>query len=164
MTRIYLSIGSNVERESNLRSGVRQLDDQFRLLILSSVYQTGAVGFEGEDFLNMAVGFDSDLPVEQLQGRIKAIEDVHGRARGLGKYISRPLDIDLLLYGDMIRHDDSIDVPRREILHHAFVLQPLSEIAPTRKHPETGLTYGESWRAFDASRQSIRRIEFSFGS
>ena len=164
MTRIYLSIGSNVERESNLRSGVRHLDDKFHLQILSGVYQTRAVGFEGEDFLNMAVGFDSDLPVEQLQSGIKAIEDVHGRARGLGKYVSRPLDIDLLMYGDLIRHDDFIDVPRREILYHAFVLQPLSEIAPTRKHPETGLTFGDSWRAFDASGQSIRRIEFSFDS
>lgn len=162
MTRIYLSIGSNIERESNLRSGVRELGRMFRPLTLSSVYRTQAIGFEGEDFYNMAVGFDSRLTVEQVQVRAKEIEDAHGRVRGTGKYTSRPLDIDLLLYGGLIRHTGSIDVPRQEILDHAFVLQPLCEIAPALKHPETGRSIGEMWERFDARWQPTRRIDFQF--
>jgi len=162
VNRIYLSIGSNIEREFNLRSSVRHLNEQFGPLTLSSVYRTRAIGFEGEDFYNMAVGLDSNLPVEQVQGTTKEIENTHGRQPGLGRFISRPLDIDLLLYGDMIRHTGSIDVPRREILHHAFVLQPLCEIAPTLRHPETRLSIEEMWRSFDASGQPSRRIEFQF--
>lgn len=163
MTRVYLSIGSNMEREYNLRSALRHLDEQFGPLTLSSVYQTGAVGFDGEDFYNMAVGFDTGLPLERVQGDIKKIEDVHGRQRGLGKYISRPLDIDLLLFGDMVRHAPSVDVPRREISHHAFVLEPLHEIAAGVRHPETGLTIAEMWRNFDAGGQTSHRLEFDFG-
>lgn len=162
MNRIFVSIGSNMEREFNLRSGVRHLNEHFGPLTQSGVYQTGAIGFEGEDFYNMAVGFDSNLPVEQVQDTIKEIENAHGRQRGLGKFTSRPLDIDLLLYGDMIRHTGSIDVPRREILYHAFVLQPLCEIAPALRHPETGLSIDETWRNFDASGQPSRRIDFHF--
>lgn len=163
MTRVYLSIGSNIERESNLRSGVHHLHDLFRPLTLSSVYRTRAVGFDGEDFYNMVVGFDSSLSLEEIQRAIKKIEGAHGRQRGFGRYVSRPMDIDLLLYGNRIQHSGPIDVPRREILHHAFVLEPLSEVAPDLRHPETGLTFGEMWRAFDASGQPSRRIDFEFG-
>ena len=163
MNRIYLSIGTNIEREFNLRSGIRHLDELFGPLVLSGVYQTRAIGFEGEDFYNMAVAFDSQLPVEQIQRMIKDIENAHGRKRGVGKFSSRPLDIDLLLFGDMIRHTGSIDVPRREILHHVFVLQPLYEIAPALRHPETGHSIDEMWRSFDASGQPSHRIDFQFG-
>lgn len=163
MNRIYLSIGTNIEREINLRSGIRHLDALFGPLVLSGVYQTGAIGFEGEDFYNMAVAFDSQLQVEQIQRMIKDIENAHGRKRGVGKFSSRPLDIDLLLFGDMIRHTGSIHVPRREILHHVFVLQPLCEIAPALRHPETGLSIDEMWRSFDASGQPCHRIDFQFG-
>ena len=162
MTRIYLSIGSNIERDANLRSCIQQLHEVFQPLTLSSVYRTRAVGFDGDDFYNMAVGFDSALPVEAVQACVRKIEDAHGRERLIRKYTSRPLDIDLLLYGDYKMHSGSLDVPRREILDHAFVLQPLCEIASSLRHPETGQSIGEIWQSFDATGQPTRRIDFDF--
>jgi 2-amino-4-hydroxy-6-hydroxymethyldihydropteridine diphosphokinase len=162
VTRAYLSIGSNIEREPNLRRCVRTLHELFRPLELSSVYRTRAIGFEGDDFYNMVVSFDTDLPVEALKARIREIEDAQGRVRRTEKFTARPLDIDLLLYGDMIRRKGLVDLPRPEILKHAFVLQPLCEIAPGLRHPETGRCIADIWDQFDASGQPTRRIDFDF--
>lgn len=162
MTRVYVSVGSNIEREHNLRSCIRHIKENFWPIALSSVYQTGAIGFEGDDFYNMTVGFDSALPVEDVHGILREIENTHGRERGKSKSGSRSLDIDLLLFGNLVRHGGPFDIPRREIVHHAFVLLPLSEIAADFVHPETGNTIGELWRSFDAGIEPIRKIEFYF--
>ena len=162
MTRVYLSIGSNIDRDINLRSCVRQIKEKYRRLTLSSVYQTRAIGFEGDDFYNMAIGFDSTLTVEDIHGALRKIESAHGRRRDADKLRPRPLDIDLLLFGNLVRHRDNLDIPRGEILSYAFVLLPLSEIAAGLIHPETGQAIGEIWRAFDAGDQPVRKIGFDF--
>jgi 2-amino-4-hydroxy-6-hydroxymethyldihydropteridine diphosphokinase len=162
VTRVYLSIGSNIDREINLRSCVRQIKENFRTLTLSSVYQTRAIGFEGNDFYNMVIGFDSTSKVGAIHTTLRKIEDAHGRRRGVDKLRPRPLDIDLLLYGDLVRHCDNFNIPRKEIVRYAFVLLPLSEIAAELIHPETGQAIGEIWRAFDAGSQPITKIELEF--
>ena len=162
MTRVYLSIGSNIDREANLRSCVRQIKENFQPLTLSSVYQTRAIGFEGNDFYNMAIGFDSTLKVETIHAILRKIEDAHGRRRGVDKLRPRPLDIDLLLYGDLVRRGDNLEIPREEIVRYAYVLLPLSEIAAKLTHPETEQAIGEMWRAFDAGSQPIKKIGFKF--
>lgn len=162
MTRVYLSIGSNIDREINLRSCVRQIKEKFGPLTLSSVYQTRAIGFEGDDFYNMVIGFDSTLLVDDIHGTLRKIEYAHGRWRGGDKLRPRPLDIDLLLFGDLVRHRDKLDIPRAEILSYAFVLLPLSEIAADLIHPETGQTIAELWRTLDAGDQPVRKIGFDF--
>ena len=162
MARVYLSIGSNIDREINLRSCVRQIKEKFRPLTLSSVYQTRAIGFEGNDFYNMAIGFDSTLKVEAIHATLREIEDAHGRRRDVDKLRPRPLDIDLLLFGDLVRYCDNLNIPREEIVRFAFVLLPLSEIAAELIHPETGQAIGEIWRDFDAGSQPIKKIGFEF--
>ena len=162
MTRVYLSIGSNIEREHNVRSSIVQLERLFSPLTLSSVYRSRAVGFEGEDFYNMVVGFDTNLSIANVHENLRKIENTHGRQRGIEKFSARPLDIDLLLYGEMVQHTASIDVPRSEIEQCAFVLLPLNEIAADLIHPETGQTIGSMWKNFKDKDQTIQKIEFKF--
>lgn len=162
MTRVYLSIGSNIEREHNLRSSVHQIGKLYAPLSLSSVYQSRAVGFDGPDFYNMVVAFDTDESLSEVYACLRGIEDAHGRLRGAEKYSSRPLDIDLLLFGDLMHGGSPFDIPRAEISRCAFVLLPLCEIAAETVHPETGRTIGDMWREFDAREQPIHKIDFEF--
>lgn len=162
MTSVHLSIGSNIERETNIKSAIHHLQKLFSPLTVSCVYQSKAVGFDGADFYNLVVGFDTTFSLDQIHDCLRGIEEAHGRKRGTSKYSSRPLDIDLLLFGDTVRHTEHIDVPRGEIGRYAFVLLPLSEIAHDIMHPETAQTIGEMWSNFDAVDQPIHRIQFEF--
>jgi 2-amino-4-hydroxy-6-hydroxymethyldihydropteridine diphosphokinase len=146
MPRVYLSIGSNIEREENLCSAVAELRQQYGSLMISPVYESQSVGFEGDDFYNLVVGFDTELSLDEVNVVLRGIEDAHGRVRGGEKFISRTLDLDILLYGEMVDHTPPRDIPRREITKNAFVLRPLSDIAGSLQHPETGETFADLWR------------------
>lgn len=160
MTSVYLSIGSNIDRERNIRSSISRLRELFGPLTLSSVYQSQAIGFDGADFYNLAVGFDTMSSVQDVHRNLRQIEEAQGRQRGAGKYSSRPLDIDLLLFGDMVQHTAHMDIPRIEIMQYAFVLLPLVEIAADVPHPEITQTLGEIWDNFDTSGQPIEKVYF----
>lgn len=160
MVRAYIGIGSNVDRDVNIRSGLRALAALGSAMLVSSVYESRAYGFAGDDFYNLAVALDTDLDAEILCDRLRHIEQQHGRQRNVPRFSSRTLDLDLLLYGDMVRHDELVDVPRRDILSCAFVLGPLAEIAGTLQHPESGIRIGELWQAFDRTDQRIWPVIF----
>ena len=96
MPRIWLSLGSNQARESSLRGAVRMLREAFGPLILSPVYESAAVGFAGDPFLNLVVGAETDWPIEAVQRRLREIEDAHGRVHGRDRFAPGTLDIDLL--------------------------------------------------------------------
>ena len=160
MPWVYVSIGSNIDRERNIETAVRELDDSYGPLTLSTIYESEPVGFAGDDFLNLVAGFDTDSAVETVITRLRAIEKACGRERQNSKEHSRTLDIDLLVYGDLSRHDDDIDIPREEIGIYAFVLLPLAEIAPEYKHPETGIPFGEMWRGFRGGEQQLWPADF----
>jgi len=147
MATIFLGLGSNESPEINLRLAVRELGARHGELALSPVYQSAAVGFEGADFLNLVARIQSDSSPLEICEEIELIHNLAGRVRGSDKWESRPLDIDLLLYNDLV--DDELRVPRDDILQFSFVLRPLSELAPEHVHPVTGRTFREHWQAFD---------------
>lgn len=161
MPTVFISIGSNINKKQNISGAVKALEARFGPLILSHVYESEAVGFDGDNFYNLAAAFDTDVSLEELDTILTEIEDRHGRRRAGERFTSRTLDLDLLLYGDLVRHDSGFDIPRKEILEFAFVLQPLAEIAPALRHPETGVSYAEMWQRFDKSRQKLWRAALS---
>jgi 2-amino-4-hydroxy-6-hydroxymethyldihydropteridine diphosphokinase len=145
MGRAFLSLGSNVDPEANLRSAIAALRARFGAIRLSPVYRTQAVGFEGAEFLNAAVVLEADHEPPALDAWLHALEDAHGRDRNAPRFGDRTLDLDLVLYDDRIVDGPGhLRVPRDE-LRHAFVLRPLAGIAPDAVEPRSGLTLAELW-------------------
>lgn len=157
MARVYLSLGSNIEPEKNLAAAIAELRARFGAIAVSPTYRYPAVGFDGPDFLNLAVGIDTDLEPQALNDWLHALEDRHGRRRDVPRYSSRTLDVDIVLYGDRVLDGaGNLEVPRRELLQ-AFVLQPLNDIAADAVHPLLQRRIGELWDAGTAiGRPGIR--------
>lgn len=158
MTRVYLGIGSNIDREASLCAGLDALETLLGPLALSPVYDSPAMGFSGDAFLNMVAGADTELPLAVLASRLRETETAHGRPAGAERYSPRRLDIDILTYGDLTGCIDGVELPRGEILEHAFVLRPLAELAPRERHPRTRQTFQELWQAFDQASQPLQRV------
>jgi 2-amino-4-hydroxy-6-hydroxymethyldihydropteridine diphosphokinase len=162
MATIFISLGSNIDREHNTRVGIYALRQVFGPLNLSSVYESESVGFDGDPFYNMVIACEVSTPVHETNQILREIEDANGRDRSGPKFSSRTLDLDLLLYDDLILDEDDLKLPRGEILKNAFVLWPLAEIAPHQIHPVAGVSYAELWDKFDKSRESLQPIDFVF--
>lgn len=157
MARVYLSLGSNIEPRRHLAAALDELRARFGTIDVSPAYRTRAVGFEGDDFLNLAVGLDTELEPEPLNEWLHALEARHGRRRDGPRFASRTLDVDIVLYDDRVaRGPGNLEIPRSELVQHAFVLQPMADLAPDVRHPLAGKTLAELWREFTGDRGAIR--------
>jgi 2-amino-4-hydroxy-6-hydroxymethyldihydropteridine diphosphokinase len=159
--RAWLSLGSNIEPRRHIRAALEDLRARFGELVVSSVFESEAVGCEGDNFYNLVVGILTDQPIDGLARQLRAIEDKQGRQRTANKYAPRTLDIDLLTYADQVVDEPGVILPRDEITRYAFVLLPLSEVAGSEIHPPSGLTYRELWENFDQRGQKLWRVELS---
>ena len=162
MAKIYISIGSNIDAEKNIRLAVHALEDHYGKLILSSVYESEAVGFDGDNFLNLVAAVKTEEDVHTVAATLRSIEDKNGRDRSGPKFSSRTVDLDLLLYDDLIIKEENLEIPRDEITKNAFVLLPLDEIASQLIHPVSGKTMCDHWLDFDKDSQKLWLIEFEF--
>lgn len=159
MTQGFISIGSNIDKEKYIPASLQALERHFGKLVVSSIYESEAVGFSGDTFYNLVVGFDSDLDVKEVAAQLRQIELDNGRIHGCKKFSSRTLDLDLILYGDLIINEGGLQIPRDEIERYAFVLEPLAEITPTLKHPVSHISYAELWEQFDKSDLKQKRVK-----
>ncbi|WP_114326769.1 2-amino-4-hydroxy-6-hydroxymethyldihydropteridine diphosphokinase [Candidatus Colwellia aromaticivorans] len=161
MANIYISLGSNVEREYHVQKGLNALavafDLPFEQLKLSSLFESEAVGFSGNAFLNMVIGIKTSLSVEQVAIKLRDIEFNYGRTNDAKKFSPRTLDLDLLLYDDLII-DSPAQLPRNEINRNAFVLWPLSEVAPQVVHPIIKQNYYTLWQNYDKNYQQLKIV------
>jgi 2-amino-4-hydroxy-6-hydroxymethyldihydropteridine diphosphokinase len=141
----YLSLGSNQRALEHLPRALEELAARFGKLLVSPLYRTPAVGFEGPDFYNAAVALESDLEPIELDAWLHALEDAHGRRRDVPRFSDRPLDIDIVFYDQrVLRGPGNLEIPRPE-LRHAFVLKPLADIAPDFEVPGDGRTLAQLW-------------------
>ncbi len=143
---VYVSLGSNIEPVTHLNRALALLAEHFGPVRRSAVYRNRAVGFEGDDFLNLVAGFRTDETPRTVSDVLADIEAKCGRTRGEAKFAPRTLDLDLLLYGDAVVSAGGIEVPRREIHEYAFMLKPLAELAGHRRDPVSGRAWADIWR------------------
>src|SRR5262245_4012871 len=149
MADAYVAAGSNVQPRASLAGALRLLAREFPGLRASRAFANAAVGFTGDDFINLVVAFPADLPTATLLERLKAVERACGRPPGAPKWGPRTLDLDLLLHGDAVGRVAGKTLPHPDLLTRAWVLGPLAELAPEVRHPVAGERIDALWRRFD---------------
>ncbi len=151
MPDVYVAAGSNVEPERYLARALELLSAAYPALRISPAYRNRAIGFEGEDFINLVVGFTTEDPVTHVRERLQAIESQCDRPPNAPKWAPRTMDLDILLYGDLVSSEPGYLLPRPDLLKRPYMLKPLADIAPDLMHPTAHKTIGELWREFDQS-------------
>jgi len=163
MSEVYVAAGSNVDPERHLRIAAKEIARVFPGARFSGAYRNAAVGFEGEDFINFVVGFSTELPVEAVVAELQRIEGLCGRTRDAPKWAPRSMDLDILLYGDLVCERPGLILPRPDLLKRPYMLGPMAEIAPQAPHPVQGLSMEQLWARFDRDAHPLTRIELPLG-
>jgi 2-amino-4-hydroxy-6-hydroxymethyldihydropteridine diphosphokinase len=161
MPRVFVAAGSNIEPEKNLALAVREMTTAFPDISFSPWYRNGAVGFEGDDFINFVAGFSTELPVHDVVKRLRVIEELCGRPREAAKWAPRSMDLDILLYGDLVCEEPGLKLPRPDLVKRPFMLRPMADLAPALTHPTLHVTIGELWQQFDQAAHPMTRVPAS---
>ena len=161
MTRVVLSLGSNINRQSNLKFAIDQIKNYFGDIERSPIYETTSVGFEGPSFYNLACAMVSNRELLEVREMLRGIESAAGRVRGRKSFNNRVLDIDVILFGDEDRGPE-FNIPRDEIEKYAYVLKPLSDLIPDGLHPITQQPFSAIWEAFDPGDQMLKVVNDHF--
>lgn len=161
-TPVALSLGSNIDRYYHVSRALDALAEEFGALVCSPVYESEAVGFDGNNFLNSVVLVHTRRALAEIGPVLKRIEDAYGRDRNGPKFSPRTLDIDVLTYDDIVGRHDGIDLPRKETARNAFVLKPMADILPETRMPGTDQTYAELWAAYPKNLQKLWRVPFEW--
>lgn len=158
---VYVAAGSNLDAPRNLALALAELERDFGALSVSHAYRNAAVGFEGPDFINLVVGLRTRLGVHAVIESLRRIERLCGRPADAPKWAPRTLDLDILLYGDLICDEAGLILPRPDLPRRAYMLGPLADIAPALKHPTAGKAIGELWAEFDRAAHPLHRVELA---
>ena len=153
MADIYIAIGSNEQPLHNIGKALSMLADHCKLIRESPWYASPAVGSAEGQFVNLVIGAETELVPAELIVALKSIERMCG-----GLPTNQILDLDLLLYDDLVLNEGAIRVPRDDIEKFAFVLKPLAELAPELHHPVLGKTYAEMWLTSDLDAASLKLV------
>lgn len=159
MAKVFLGLGSNIDAPLHIRRALAALEQQFGSLQVSPIYESEAVGFTGNNFLNLVVAINTDLSVAQLHAALRKIENANGRDRSAPKFSGRTLDIDILMYDDCVGDVGGVALPRDEIVKNAFVLKPLCDLAPELLHPQYKKSMVQMWDEYDKTKQRLWQVE-----
>ena len=161
MTPAYLGLGSNVgDRRGHLTAAARLLPERgVNVLASSSVYETEPVGLvlDQRDFYNACLRVDTDVGPEQLLDECKAVERALGRAPGGVRHGPRPIDVDVLLFGDSAFSSERLTLPHPEVTSRRFVLMPLLELDPALTLP-SGERLSDALAALGGEGQEVLRV------
>ena len=149
MPKVYVAAGSNIDPQANLAQAQFELARIFGSLTVSPWYRNAAVGFVGQDFINFVFGFETALDVHDIQLQLRAVESLCGRPPNAPKWAPRAMDLDILLYGDLVLDEPQLQLPRPDLLVRPYMLGPLADIAPQLPHPTQGCSIAQLWAAFD---------------
>jgi 2-amino-4-hydroxy-6-hydroxymethyldihydropteridine diphosphokinase len=155
MADVYVAAGSNVEPEENLARALDELEQAFGQLAISPAYRNPAVGFAGADFINLVVGFHTADTPTQVKQTLERIEALCGRPRGAPKWAPRTMDLDILMYDQLVSDEPGLVLPRPDLLRRAFMLKPLADLAPELLHPTQQRTIGELWAQFPGADHTL---------
>lgn len=158
---VFVAVGSNIEPHRNLRRALDGMRACFGPLQVSPAYRNRAVGFEGDDFVNLVVGFDTDQSVDSVRTQLQAVEADCGRPREAPKWAPRSMDLDLLLFGDLVIEQPTLTLPRPDLVRRAYMLKPLADLVPDLVHPTLHKTIAQLWREFDAEGHEMREVTLS---
>jgi 2-amino-4-hydroxy-6-hydroxymethyldihydropteridine diphosphokinase len=159
MPAIYVAAGSNIDPMRNLRTAINAIKRRVGDIQISRAYRNAAVGFEGPDFINLVIGFEAELTLTEVMSILQAVEGLCGRPRNAPKFEPRAMDLDVLLFGDMICATHAITLPRPDLIKRAYMLGPLAELAPQRVHPTLRRTIEDLWQGFDQSAHPLTVVE-----
>ena len=158
MSTAWLGLGSNVNAEANIRAGIEELRGEFKNITLSPTYASTAVGFDGDDFINLVARIETDMHPLELRHYLRNLEDRYGRKRDVAKFSDRSLDIDILLYDDLVLLSPVLEIPRAEILKFSHVLKPLADLEPDLVHPTELKPMSEIWETSGLNGDSLRAL------
>jgi len=147
MSTAWLGLGSNINAEANIRAGINELKETFENVSLSPAYISTAVGFDGDDFINLIARVETGMQPIELRLYLRNLEDRYGRKRNVPKFSDRSLDIDILLYDDLVLLSPVLEIPRAEIMKFAHVLKPLADLEPDLVHPSELRTIAQIWES-----------------
>jgi 2-amino-4-hydroxy-6-hydroxymethyldihydropteridine diphosphokinase len=158
MPRVFVAAGSNIDPERNLRTAAEELRRSFPGIRFSPWYRNSAAGFDGADFINLVGEFTTDLPVREVLSRLHRIEELCGRPRDAARWAPRSMDLDVLLYGDLVCDEPHLKLPRPDLLKRAYMLGPLADLAPELMHPTENTTIEDLWSRFDSAAHPLVRL------
>ena len=158
----YVAAGSNVDPIVNLRRALDLLAARYDTLRVSPAYRNAAVGFTGDDFVNLAIEITTAQPVRELLGDLHAVEEACGRARLAPRWAPRSMDLDVLLYGDLVVNEPDLKLPRPDLVKRAYMLKPMVDLAPDLRHPTLKTTLRELWRSFDSTAFALTPIDLGW--
>lgn len=163
MTDVYVAAGSNIDPALHLRMALEALRRAYPSLTVSPAYRNKAVGFAGEDFINLVVGFSTGDPVARVREQLQAIETACGRPPLAPKWAARSMDLDILLFGQLVSNEPGLVIPRPDLVRRPYMLKPMADIAPDVVHPLQHKSMRQLWAAFDSAGHEMLAIDIANG-
>lgn len=161
MVDVYVAAGSNIQPGPRLRQALALLRQAFGELAVSPAYRNAAYGFTGEDFVNLAIGFKTLAGVREVMAQLQAIELACGRPREAPKWAPRAMDLDIVLYGDLVCAEPGLTLPRPDLVRRAYMLKPMVDIAPDLEHPTLRRTLRQLWASHEPGAHPLVPVDLN---